>query len=78
MGFVKRFSALKKGGIIFVENTLGLSKFSNFNSAGVQGSVGAFISLDTSLKVNDFPFGTTLNYLKCGSRWNFTTNLWFG
>lgn len=67
MAFVKRYSTLKKGGITFIGNTLGLSKLSNSNRAGFQGSIGAFTSLDTSLRVNDFPFGTTLNYLQNGS-----------
>ena len=67
MAFIKRYSAIKKGGIIFTGNTLGLSKLSNLNRAGLQGSIGAFTSLNTSLRVNDFPFGTTLNYLQNGS-----------
>ena len=67
MAFIKRFSTIKRGGIVFIGNTLGLSKFSNLNSAGLLGSIGAFTSLDTSLKVNDFPFGTTLDYTKNGS-----------
>ena len=70
MAFVKRFSTIRRGGISFIGNTLGLSKFSNLNSAGLLGSIGAFTSLDTSLKVNDFPFGTTLDYTKNGSSAN--------
>ena len=70
MVFVKRFSTIRRGGISFIGNTLGLSKFSNLNSAGLLGSIGAFTSLDTSLKVNDFPFGTTLDYTKNGSSAN--------
>lgn len=67
MAFIKRYSAIKKGGIIFTGNTLGLSKLNNQNRAGIQGSIGAFTSLDNSLTVNDFPSGTTLNYLQNGS-----------
>lgn len=67
MAFIKRFSEIKKGGIVFTGNTLGLSKLSNANRAGLQGSIGAFTSLNTSLKVNDFPSGTTLNYTQNGS-----------
>ncbi len=33
----------------------------------MQGSIGAFTSLNTSLKVNDFPSGTTLDYTQNGS-----------
>ena len=67
MAFIQRYSAIRKGGIIFVGNTLGLSKYTNANRAGLLGSIGAFISLDTSLKVNDFPNGTTLDYRLNGS-----------
>ena len=67
MSFIQRYSDIKRGGIVFVGNTLGLSKIANLNQAGTLGSIGAFTSLDTTLKVNDFPFGTTLNYLQNGS-----------
>lgn len=67
MAFIQRYSAIRKGGIIFVGNTLGLSKYTNANRAGLLGSIGAFTSLDTSLKVNDFPNGTTLDYRLNGS-----------
>ena len=67
MAFIKRFSEIKKGGVIFTGNTLGLSKISNVNRAGTLGSIGAFTSLNSSLKVNDFPSGTTLNFAQNGS-----------
>ena len=67
IAFIKRFFDIKKGNIIFIGNTLGLSKFNNLNQAGLQGSIGAFTSLNTSLKINDFPFGTTLDYTKNSS-----------
>lgn len=67
MAFIQRYSSLKKGGIVFTGNTLGLSKLSNQNQPGLQGSIGAFTSLDQTLKVNNFPFGTTLNYVQNGS-----------
>ncbi len=67
MAFINRYSSLKKGGISFIGNTLGLSKLSNQNQPGLQGSIGAFTSLDQTLKVNNFPFGTTLNYVQNGS-----------
>ena len=62
MAFIQRYSAIKKGGIVFVGNTLGLSKLTNVNRAGLTGSIGAFTSLNLALKVNDFPNGTTLDY----------------
>lgn len=67
MAFLQRYSNIKNGGIVFIGNTLGLSKAANTNTAGLLGSVGAFTSLDLSLKVNDFPSGTTLDYTKNGS-----------
>lgn len=67
MAFIKRFSDIKKGNIVFTGNTLGLSKLSNANKAGIQGSIGAFTTLDTTQRVNDFPFGTTLDYTKNSS-----------
>lgn len=45
MPFIQRYSDVKKGGIIFGGNTLGLSKATNQNAPGTQGSIGAFTSL---------------------------------
>lgn len=67
MAFIKRFSDIRRGEIVFTGNTLGLSKLSNANRAGTQGSIGAFITLDLAQRVNDFPFGTTLNYTENSS-----------
>lgn len=67
MPFIQRYSDVKKGGITFSGNTLGLSKASNQNAPGTEGSIGAFTSLDTSLQVGTFPAGTTLDYTKNGS-----------
>lgn len=67
MPILQRYSNIKNGGIAFIGNTLGLSKAPNTNTAGVRGSIGAFVSRDLSLQVNDFPPGTTLDYTKNGS-----------
>ena len=72
MPFIQRYSDIKKGGITFSGNTLGLSKASNQNAPGTLGSIGAFTSLDTSLQVGTFPAGTTLDYTKNGSRANLS------
>lgn len=72
MPFIQRYSDVKKGGITFGGNTLGLSKASNQNAPGTEGSIGAFTSLDNSLQVGTFPAGTTLDYTKNGSRANLT------
>lgn len=72
MPFIQRYSNVKKGGITFSGNTLGLSKAANQNAPGTEGSIGAFISLDASLQVGTFPAGTTLDYTKNGSRANLS------
>ena len=38
MSFIKRYSNIRRGGIVFTGNTLGLSKLTNANRAGTQGS----------------------------------------
>ncbi|MDE5756177.1 MAG: DUF11 domain-containing protein [Clostridia bacterium] len=68
MPFIQRYSDVKKGGIIFTGNTLGLSKAANQNAPGTEGSIGAFTSLNTALQVGTFPAGTTLDYTQNGSR----------
>lgn len=67
MPFTQRYSNIKNGGILFLGNTLGLSKAPNSLSAGTLGSIGAFVSTDNSLQVGNFPSGTTSNYLQNGS-----------
>lgn len=59
MPFIQRYSDVKKGGIVFTGNTLGLSKASNQNAPGTEGSIGAFTSLNPALQVSSFPAGTT-------------------
>lgn len=68
MPFIQRYSDVKKGGIAFTGNTLGLSKAPNQNAPGTEGSIGAFTSLNAALQVGTFPAGTTLSYLQNGSR----------
>lgn len=67
MPILQRYSNIKNGGIVFIGNTLGLSKAANANAPGLLGSIGAFTSTDTSLQVNGFPMGTTLDYTKNSS-----------
>lgn len=67
MSFFNRYSDIRRGGIVFTGNTLGLSKLTNAFRAGVQGSIGAFTTLNSGVRVNDFPFGTTLDYQENGS-----------
>ena len=68
MPFIQRYSDVKKGGVVFTGNTLGLSKTANQNNAGTLGSIGAFTSLNNALQVGNFPAGTTLDYTQNGSR----------
>ena len=67
MSILQRFSAVKNGGIVFIGNTLGLSKISNALNAGELGSIGAFITPNLALRVGNFPFGTTSDYTQNGS-----------
>lgn len=50
------------GGIAYTGNTLGLNKAANQNQPGISGSIGAFITTDTSSQVGSYPVGTTLNW----------------
>lgn len=60
MAFISRYSSITRGGLRLCGNTLGLSKLTNLNQAGVRGSIGAFSA--QSGTVATFPAGTTLNY----------------
>lgn len=70
MPFIQRYSDVKKGGITFSGNTLGLSKAPNQNAPGTEGSIGALTSLNPAFQVGTFPAGTTLDYANNGSRAN--------
>ena len=61
MSFLSRFAVITRGGLRFTGNTLGLSKISNLNRAGLLGSIGAF-SARPGISVPTFPDGTTLDY----------------
>lgn len=55
MPFVRKYSGVKKGGIVFTGNTPGLSKAAGTTAPGTEGSIGAFASTDKTLKVGAFP-----------------------
>ncbi|MGL4449752.1 MAG: SdrD B-like domain-containing protein [Sarcina sp.] len=76
MALILRYSTTLKGNMRFIGNSLGLSQLTNALEPGTEGNLGAFISLDLSNKVNTFPNGTTLDYLKNGS--SATLNLPIG
>lgn len=50
-----RFNTTARGAVIITGNTLGLLGFED-------DDIGAFITTDTSLQVQGFPAGTTLNF----------------
>lgn len=59
--YIERFSTIDNGGIAFTGNSVGLSKSAGDNNPGTNDSIGAFISTDSNLQVNNFPAGTTLD-----------------
>jgi len=65
--YVKRYTTIANGGMTYTGNTLGLSKATGSNQPGTNGSIGAFVTTDTSLKVGTFPSGTTLDWTKNSS-----------
>ncbi|QFT90475.1 hypothetical protein FIU87_17675 [Bacillus sp. THAF10] len=74
MPFVNRFSIADCGAMTFTGNTLGLSGDGVDNEAGTTGTIGAFITLDSSSTVDAFPppvppgsAGTTTDYTQNGS-----------
>lgn len=70
--YIQVFQTNDTGGMAWTGNTLGLSKALNLNEPGKQGSIGAFITTDSSQQVGMFPTdpnaGTTLDYTQNGSR----------
>lgn len=68
MPYILRYNATMNGAITFTGNTLGLNKVANQNNQGTTGSIGAFSTLNTTLKAGNFPLGTTLDYRLNGSR----------
>ena len=59
-GYLQRRVVTTNGAITFVGNALGLNKESTTDSPGTAGSIGTFITTDTSLRDNPtWPFGTT-------------------
>ncbi len=66
MNLLQRYKSNIKGDIIFTGNTLGLCKY-EASTAEIQDTIGVYTSLDESLKVGDYPNGTTTDYTKNGS-----------
>lgn len=49
--YISVYTTVNNGAISFTGNTLGLNKTNNQNNPGTSGSIGAFITTDTMLKV---------------------------
>ncbi len=65
--YIPLFQTIVNGGITVTGNTLGLSNTLFTNQPGTNDGTGAFITQDTSSRVNNYPFGTTLDYEENGS-----------
>jgi uncharacterized repeat protein (TIGR01451 family) len=65
--YVSRFSTTTNGAITFVGNALGLDGSSTSGAPGVQGSIGAFITTNTTSQFGTFPLGTTNTWQTNGS-----------
>lgn len=65
--YINRFTTTTNGAITFVGNTLGLDGSAVAGTPGIQGSIGAFTSTDTSLTHGTYPAGTTNDWTKNGS-----------
>jgi uncharacterized repeat protein (TIGR01451 family) len=76
--YINRYTTTTNGAITFVGNTLGLDGSNTVNSPGLNGSIGAFTTTNTSLRATavapntSFPFGTTTDWTLNGSAANFT------
>ncbi|MFC4777355.1 Ig-like domain-containing protein [Paenibacillus sp. GCM10023252] len=62
MPYITRFNTTANGAVTFTGNTMGLAKELNTNNQGIRDSIGAFITLNTSLRATNYPAGTTLDY----------------
>src|SRR5208282_4127102 len=60
--YVLRYGNTTAGAVTFTGNTLGLNKANNVNGPGNDGSIGAFITLNTNSTGGTFGPGTTLNW----------------
>ena len=62
--YVNRYITITSGAVTFTGNTLRLSKGTNTNTPGTNGSIGTFITNDTSIRDNTYPLGTTADWTK--------------
>lgn len=62
MALLQRFSTTTKGAMTFTGNTLGYGELNT-----IYNDIGAFMTLDVSLKVPGYPIGSTLDWKKNSS-----------
>ncbi|MCD3193953.1 DUF11 domain-containing protein [Clostridium botulinum C] len=67
MALESRYNNVINGNIVFIGNTLGLSKADNSQDMGTADAIGAFITTNKGLTVNTYPSGTTLDISKNSS-----------
>ena len=60
--YLLRYGNTAAGAVTFTGNTLGLNKANNVNGPGNDGSIGAFITLNTNSTGGTYGPGTTLNW----------------
>ncbi|MCX7635942.1 MAG: hypothetical protein N2Z74_09415, partial [Syntrophales bacterium] len=61
--YVKRYTTIANGAMTYTGNTLGLSKATNANAPGTNGSIGAFIAVNNPTSVDGtYPAPTTSNW----------------
>lgn len=60
--YVERYSVIANGAVTMTGNAIGLAKNAGQNQPGTSGSIGAFITTDTSRRVGTYPNGTTLSW----------------
>lgn len=57
--YIQRKVVTTSGAVTFIGNTLGLNKHDNDDEPGTNGSIGTFITVDTTQRDNpNWPFGT--------------------
>ena len=60
--YVQRQVVTTNGAVTFIGNSLGLNKAASGDQPGTNGSVGAFITTNTTLQKTGWPAGTTSDW----------------
>ena len=70
--YIERYSVIANGAVTMTGNAIGLAKNPGQNQPGTSGSIGAFITTDTTKRVGTYPNGTTLLWSQNSSAANLT------